>query len=112
MAPSLAVGAGIGLNLTSCLPDISQTAVILLGMVAFFSGLTLAPMTGFVIVMEISDSSAMIIPLMATALIASSLSRLLSRRALYPALAYQLNKQMRATNPPLSATPIQDGPAG
>jgi len=95
LVPSLAVGAGIGLNVATLLPAVSQTAVVLLGMVAFFSGMTLAPMTGFVIVMEMSDSSSMIIPLMAAALIASNLSRLISRRALYPTLAHQFHRKMQ-----------------
>jgi len=52
-------------------------------------------MTCFIIVMEMSDSSSMIIPLMASALIAANLSRLLSRRALYPELARMLLRQSR-----------------
>ncbi|TDR81440.1 chloride channel protein [Paludibacterium purpuratum] len=95
LAPSLAVGAGIGLNLASLMPDLPQTAIILLGMVAFFSGMTRAPMTGFVIVMEMSDSSSMIIPLMASALIAANLSRLISRKALYGELGYMLLRKAR-----------------
>lgn len=95
LAPSLAVGAGIGLNLASLMPYLPQTAVILLGMVAFFSGMTQAPMTGFVIVMEMSDSSSMIIPLMASALIAANVSRFLSRRALYGELGMMLLRKAR-----------------
>jgi H+/Cl- antiporter ClcA len=90
LAPSLAVGAGFGLNIASLFPMAPQTAIVLLGMVGFFAGLTQAPMTGFVIVMEMSDSSSMILPLMATALIAAKLSRVLSKKAFYPALAQQL----------------------
>ncbi|AUH49924.1 chloride channel protein [Chromobacterium sp. ATCC 53434] len=82
-APSLAVGAGFGLNMAELLPSAPQTMVVLLGMVGFFAGMTRAPMTGFVIVMEMTDTSGMIIPLMATALLAASVSRLVTRRALY-----------------------------
>ncbi|OHX19310.1 hypothetical protein BI344_09315 [Chromobacterium sphagni] len=82
-APSLAVGAGFGLNMSQLLPFLPQTMVVLLGMVGFFAGMTRAPMTGFVIVMEMTDTSAMIIPLMATALVAATVSRLITRRALY-----------------------------
>jgi H+/Cl- antiporter ClcA len=96
LAPSLAVGAGVGLNLASLMPYLPQTAVILLGMVAFFSGMTQAPMTGFVIVMEMSDSSSMIIPLMASALIAANVSRLLCRRALYGELGMMLVRKARS----------------
>ncbi|MCD4499263.1 chloride channel protein [Chromobacterium vaccinii] len=82
-APSLAVGAGFGLNMSQLMPFLPQTMVVLLGMVGFFAGMTRAPMTGFVIVMEMTDTSGMIIPLMATALAAASVSRLVTRRALY-----------------------------
>ena len=82
-APSLAVGAGFGLNMSQLMPFLPQTMVVLLGMVGFFAGMTRAPMTGFVIVMEMTDTSGMIIPLMATALVAASVSRLVARRALY-----------------------------
>ncbi|MBV8047338.1 MAG: chloride channel protein [Paludibacterium sp.] len=108
LAPALAVGAGIGLNLASLMPDLPQTAVILLCMVAFFSGMTRAPMTGFVIVMEISDSSSMIIPLMASALIAANLSRLISRKAFYGEMGYMLlrkfRREMAEIDRPQSAT--------
>jgi H+/Cl- antiporter ClcA len=98
LAPSLAVGAGFGLNIASLFPSLPQTAIVLLGMVGFFSGLTQAPMTGFVIVMEMSDSSSMILPLMVSGLIAARLSRMLSRKALYPELAHQLLRRTAAGN--------------
>lgn len=95
LAPSLAVGAGFGFNIASLFPDLPQTAIVLLGMVGFFSGLTQAPMTGFVIVMEMSDSSSMILPLMVSALIAARLSRALSRPALFPTLGRQLLRRVQ-----------------
>ncbi|WP_293764012.1 chloride channel protein [uncultured Aquitalea sp.] len=100
-APSLAVGAGVGLNLSLLLPYLPQAAMVLLGMVAFFSGMTRAPMTGFVIVMEMtSSSSSMIIPLMATALVATNVSRFMNRHALYDGQAAiylaNLRKQQQA----------------
>ena len=93
-APSLAVGAGFGLNLSHLFPGLPQTALVLLGMVAFFAGLTRAPMTGFVIVMEMTNSSEMIIPLMATALIAANISRMLSRQTLYGGQAKALLQEI------------------
>ena len=96
-APSLAVGAGFGLNMSLLLPSLPQAAMVLLGMVAFFSGMTRAPMTGFVIVMEMtSSSSTMIIPLMATALVAANVSRFMNRHALYDGQAEIFLRQLRA----------------
>jgi H+/Cl- antiporter ClcA len=81
------------------LPFLPQAAMVLLGMVAFFSGMTRAPMTGFVIVMEMtSSSSTMIIPLMATALMAANVSRFMNRHALYDGQAEIFLRQLRARN--------------
>lgn len=94
-APALAVGAGFGLNVAQLMPAQPETAVVLLGMVAYFAGMTRAPVTGFVIVMEMTDSSTMLIPLMASALIAAGISRLINRHSLYDAQARMLLKTMR-----------------
>ncbi|NDV14236.1 chloride channel protein [Crenobacter caeni] len=99
-APALSVGAGIGLNVAAWLPSQPETAVVLLGMVAFFAGMTRAPVTGFVIVMEMTDSSTMLIPLMASALIAAAVSRLFNRHSLYDAQARILLRTLRAARTP------------
>jgi len=52
-------------------------ATIILGMVAYFAGVTQAPITAFVIVMEMTDNHEMLLPLMAAALIAKFCSRLI-----------------------------------
>jgi H+/Cl- antiporter ClcA len=56
-------------------------------MVAYFSGVVQAPITAAVIVMEMTDNQAMVIPLMATSMLAFGVSRLVCRRPLYGALA-------------------------
>lgn len=86
-APSLAVGAGFGANLSHLLPHVPAGAVVILGMVAYFSGVVQAPITAFVIVMEMTDNHAMVLPLMATALIAEGASRLVCTQPVYKALA-------------------------
>jgi H+/Cl- antiporter ClcA len=86
-APSLAVGAGLGRSIAHLLPATPPGAVVLLGMVAYFSGVVQAPITAAVIVMEMTDNQAMTIPLMATSFLAFGVSRLVCRRALYGALA-------------------------
>jgi H+/Cl- antiporter ClcA len=86
-APSLAVGAGLGDLLAKLMPAAPSGAVVLLGMVAYFSGAVQAPITATVIVMEMTDNQAMTIPLMATSFLAFGMSRLVCRRALYGALA-------------------------
>ena len=64
-APSLAVGAGLGRAIAHLLPAAPTGAVVLLGMVAYFSGVVQAPITAAVIVMEMTDNQHMMIPLMA-----------------------------------------------
>jgi H+/Cl- antiporter ClcA len=61
--------------------------VVLLGMAAYFSGVVQAPITGTVIVMEMTDNQAMTIPLLAASLLALAASRLVCRRPLYGTLA-------------------------
>ncbi|MCF8198768.1 MAG: chloride channel protein [Sulfuritalea sp.] len=86
-APSLAVGAGFGLNLSELMPYAPTGAVVLLAMVGYFSGVVQAPITAFVIVIEMTDNHDMVLPLMATALIASAVSRVVCPRPLYRTLA-------------------------
>ena len=86
-APSLAIGAGLGANIADLLTGTPAGAVAIVGMVAYFSGVVQAPITAFVIVMEMTDNHDMVIPLMAASLIASGVSRLICRKPLYKALA-------------------------
>jgi H+/Cl- antiporter ClcA len=86
-APSLAIGAGIGSWVSIVIPSAPVGAVVLLGMVGYFSGVVQAPITSAVIVMEMTDNQAMTIPLMATAFLSFAISRLVCRRPLYGALA-------------------------
>ncbi|CAH2600116.1 Chloride channel protein [Rhodovastum atsumiense] len=86
-APSLAVGAGLGSWLHAVLPGFPPGALVLLGMVAYFSGVVQAPITATVIVMEMTDNQQMTIPLLATAMLAFGVSRLVCRRSFYSALA-------------------------
>lgn len=86
-APSLAVGAGFGANLSHLIPFVPASTVIVLGMVAYFSGVTQAPLTTFIIVMEMTDNHSLVLPLMATALIAHGMSRIVCHEPLYKAMA-------------------------
>jgi len=85
-APSLSVGAGMGADLAHWLPA-PFAAVILLSMVGYFTGVVQTPITALIIVMEMTDNSSMLMPLMATALIAKGLSRFVCPVPIYEALA-------------------------
>lgn len=106
-APSLAVGAGLGSSLSHAMPFVPAGTVIVLGMVAYFSGVTQAPLTTFVIVMEMTDNHGIVLPLMATALIAHGVSRVVCAEPLYKALAERLLRRLSTLD-----TPPQAAPAG
>lgn len=86
-APSLAVGAGIGHFISGYFMGLPAGAVVVLGMVSYFSGAVQSPITAFVIVMEMTDDQTMIVPLMAASLIAYGTSRIISQKPLYKALS-------------------------
>jgi H+/Cl- antiporter ClcA len=86
-SPSLAVGAGLGANIAHFFPGTPFEAIMLLGMVAYFAGVVQAPITAAVIVTEMTENHAMVIPLMAASLIAYAASRLVCPEGIYHALA-------------------------
>ena len=86
-SPSLAVGAGIGQNVALLVPHAPVAAVVILGMVGYFSGVVQAPITAFVIVIEMTRDPDMALPLMSASLIAYGLSRLVCPHSVYKALS-------------------------
>jgi len=94
-APSLSVGAGLGQLLYGLFPDSPAGAIILLGMVGYFTGVVRAPMTSVIIMMEMTADRTMILPLFATALIADAVSSKVCKDKLY----HTLSRQFRAMSP-------------
>lgn len=87
-APSLAVGAGIGDNVATLFPSLAtHSAIILLVMAAYLAGVTRAPVTSFIIMMEMTDSHQMLLPLMTASVIANGVSKLICPTPLYHKLA-------------------------
>ena len=84
--PSIATGAGFGVNLAHWFPVAPASAMILLTITAYFSGMLQSPLTSFVIVMEMTGSHEILIPLMATAFFATGTSKLINPTPLYRAL--------------------------
>ena len=85
-APSLAVGGALGNDIAMLTSYANPPTLIALGMAGFLAAVTQAPMTAFIIVMEMVDGHGLVLSLMSTALIASGVSRVIST-PLYPALA-------------------------
>lgn len=86
-APSLATGAGLGRDIAMLFPVELASTIVVLGMVAYFSGVVQAPITAFVIVMEMTDNQSLVLAMMATSLLASSISKLVCSKPIYNALA-------------------------
>ena len=80
-APSLSIGAGIGHDV-AVLTGVSQDGaipLIALGMVGFLAATTQGPITAFIIVMEMVAGHSMVLSLMACALLAGGVARLVTR---------------------------------
>ncbi len=96
-APSLAVGAGLGQNLHGLIQTSYQPGMTnVLCMAGFLAAVTQAPITAFVIVMEMVSGYGMVIDLMIVTMVASGISRTICP-PLYRTMA------LRYLNPPGSS---------
>jgi H+/Cl- antiporter ClcA len=86
-SPSLAVGAGIARGLTGLLPGVSIGALAVLCMAAYLAGVVQAPITSFVIVSEMTENHALVIPIMLASLIAAATSKTVCPEGVYHALS-------------------------
>ncbi|AZI67871.1 chloride channel protein [Kaistella daneshvariae] len=96
-APALSAGASIGAVIAEWIhltPD-EANVVILTGMVAFLTGITRAPFTSSIIVLEMTDRHSLIFYLMLAGLTSSLFSLLVSRHSLYDALKESYLKDLR-----------------
>jgi H+/Cl- antiporter ClcA len=89
-SPALAVGAGIGHNIATFLPSVPAASVVLLGMSAYLSGVTGAPLTSAVIAMELTDNQDMVIPIMASCLLARAAASLFCPTPVYKDFAERM----------------------
>ncbi|MFC5736965.1 chloride channel protein [Sinirhodobacter huangdaonensis] len=85
-APSLSVGAGLGATVALILSTEVGLAAIL-GMAGYFAGVTQAPMTAFVIIIEMTGNHEIIVPVMAAAMLGYGTSRFISPEPLYATLS-------------------------
>ena len=97
-APSLAIGGALGNDIAGWTGHAQAATLIALGMAGFLAAVTQAPMTAFVIVMEMVDGHGLVLSLMACALLSSGLSRLVSA-PLYSSLAELQLKRIPADSP-------------
>jgi H+/Cl- antiporter ClcA len=98
-APSLATGAGLGALLRPMFPGDPGGAVVLLGMVAYFTGVVRAPLTAVIIIVEATASRGLILPLFLAALIAHAVSALVCKERLYHGLSKPWREALRGGEP-------------
>jgi H+/Cl- antiporter ClcA len=104
-APSLAIGGALGNDIAQLTSYANAPTLIALGMAGFLAAVTQAPLTAFIIVMEMVDGHALVLSLMASAMVASGVSRLISA-PLYPSLAeLQLLRIKSSKAPDKESTP-------
>jgi H+/Cl- antiporter ClcA len=104
-APSLSIGAGFGNLLHMVFGSMQLQMLIALAMVGYLAAVTQAPITSFVIVMEMINGHALVISLMATALIASRVSRFFA-----PPLYEALSQRYMAPLPQPTPAPVPEVP--
>lgn len=96
-APALSAGASLGsvfadiMNLT----DNETNVLILAGMVSFLTGITRAPFTSAILVLEMTDRHSLIFHLMLAGMMSSIFSVLVSRHSLYEELKISFLKEIR-----------------
>jgi H+/Cl- antiporter ClcA len=85
-APSLSIGAGFG-STVGWLMGTSVGLAALLGMAGYFAGVVQAPMTAFVIILEMTGGEQNVIALMTVSMVGYVTSRIVSREPLYHGLS-------------------------
>jgi H+/Cl- antiporter ClcA len=103
-APSLSVGAGLGGLLAPLFGNVPPGTIALLGMTAYFVGVVRAPLTSTIIVMEMTNSRSMLLALLACAIIAEGVARLVCRERLYHGLAKSFRSPPAES--PTATTPL------
>lgn len=99
-APMLVLGAlsglGFGLVAKQWFPglDVQPAAFAMVGMGAFFAGVTRAPLTGIVLVIEMTDTAGMLLPLLASCSASMLVTEMLRDPPVYESL-----KQRSLTEP-------------
>ena len=96
-APALSAGASIGSVISGVihLTPNETNVVILAGMVAFLTGITRAPFTSAIIVLEMTDRHSLIFHLMLAGMVSSIASILVSRHSLYDVLKVNFLTELR-----------------
>ncbi|WP_395946663.1 chloride channel protein [Caedibacter taeniospiralis] len=99
-APSLSAGAGFGHMMSFFFEDKYASAVVLVGTVAYFSGVVQSPITCFIIVSEMTRnvSTGMLLPIMLAALLGTAASRVICKEPIYHVLSLRYFDKLRSNS--------------
>jgi len=109
-APALSLGASIGSDVSNFLAPDYHVVLIALGMAAFLGAVTQAPITAMIIVMEMVDGYDLVLGLMACAMAASLVSRMVSR-PLFATMAEMTLKRLQPPSPDQASAGAMPEPA-
>lgn len=96
-APALATGASLGAWLAPLFSESNGQLFVLVGMVAFLTGVTQTPFTSCVLVLEMTDGHGVIFSLMTAAICSLGAAKLVDAHSFYEHASERWMKQARAT---------------
>ncbi len=85
-APSLAAGAALGSVISHTFISDNHNLIVVLGMISFLTGVTRSPFTCFILVFEMTDRQAAIMPMLTAALVANIIALFVEKEGLYEKL--------------------------
>lgn len=98
-APSLAIGASLGSWIASWWSGTNAVLLALLGMIAVLTGVTRAPFTSFVLIVEMTDRHSAIFPMMLAALVALGSARVVGSASFYEQSKRALLRDLEPVRP-------------
>lgn len=95
-SPSLASGASLGTLFINAFAIDNHNFIINLSMVAFMTGLMRAPMTSFILVLEMCALQVHLLPLMGAALVANYAAKLVEKQSFYDKMCDGILKSIKS----------------
>ncbi|HZM07314.1 MAG TPA: chloride channel protein, partial [Methylocella sp.] len=113
-APLLVLGAQMGfifgglIDLSLADPPTHTVAFALVGMAALFTAVVRAPLTGMILVTEMTDNSRLLLPMLAACFSAMAVATILREPPLYDSLKERTLAQARKKAELLSCKPVTE----
>lgn len=110
-APAFAMGSGLGRLLIEIFSNLvvydeHRNLYALCGMISFLTGMTRAPFTSFILVLEMTDRHGAVLAMMLSAIVSSFVAQQVSHDGIYEKTKEDIIKSLQAqTAPPPSAPP-------